>query len=73
MYEIELRIADLDVEIDLLTISLQATTNPDARRWVAACLSVCLRERAKLTEQFRSTTLAFLGKPLYKHSISAVA
>jgi hypothetical protein len=70
MDELELRIADLDLEIDALTISLQATTNPDARRWITICLNVCLRERTRLIEQFRLTTRAFLGKPLYRHSIS---
>ena len=73
MYEIEPQIADLDLEIDLLMTSLQATTDPEAQRWLSMCLTVCLRERVKLVEQFRLDALASLGEPLHARSVGEVA
>jgi hypothetical protein len=69
MYEIELRIADLDLEIDLLRTSLQATSDPDAQQWLMVCLNICLRERIKLVEQFRLATLTSLCEPLRERSV----
>jgi hypothetical protein len=67
------QITDLDVEIDLLTASLQATCSPDARRWIAACLNVCLREHAKLTEQHRSAAIMLVSEPLRERSLGEAA
>ena len=69
MYELELRIADLDLEIDLLTTSLQATADPDAQRWLTMCLNVCLQEQIKLVEQCRLAALESLDQPLRERSV----
>jgi hypothetical protein len=69
MYEIVQKIADLNEEIGMLEASLLTTTNHDARRWITACLNVCLREHAQLAAQFRSAAIACLDEPLHERSM----
>ena len=69
MDELALRIADLELEIDVLRSGLLATTSPDAQWWSTICLTACLRERSTLMEQFRLAALACLDEPLRERSV----